>query len=272
MAEAHDRAALPPTFFWLRSDFFKNEPEQLRHQQSSHQEKKHPCVHGVRNVPRVPLHAERPHQVHAVAVQQVEQQMNSRANCASNQRGKNSDGEFRIFASGKPETRGDCCDERNGSKQRMRCRAVATEKCACPAETGDPIHIGRQARNEQYRRGHPSYFVQPGASESDRSERMGHWFHEKGLNLAGVVVGSGLWLEPARTEVARRVKYYNGSGMASVSASGTMRNSAGRRPAGSPSTWISTGEESRATHCREVALQNCTCRAPRNWPVQIRGI
>jgi len=37
---------------------------------------------------------------------------------------------------------------------------------------------------------------------------MGHWFHEKGLSLAGVVVGSGLWLEPARTEVARRVKYY----------------------------------------------------------------
>jgi len=60
-----------------------------------------------------------------------------------------------------------------------------------PSETGDPIHIGRQARNEQNRRGHARYLIQTGASESDRSERMGHWFHEKGLSLAGWMSGAG---------------------------------------------------------------------------------
>src|ERR1019366_9318419 len=66
------------------------------------------------------------------------------------------------------------------------------------------------------------------------------------------------WTDAAHRAFERLVKYYTGSGMARVSASGTMRKSAGRRPAGSPSTWISTGDESIVTQWSEVALQNWT--------------
>ena len=127
--------------------------------------------------------------------------MNSCAHAANKQRGKNSDSDLRIFPSCEPETDSECCNEYSGSNQRMRSRAVAMQECACAAETGNPIRVGRQARDEKHRCRHPRYFVKPGASESDRGERVGHWFHEKGVNLIGADLGCRPRLEPARNMV-----------------------------------------------------------------------
>ena len=105
--------------------------------------------------------------------------MHSRADRANRERGKDSDGEFRIFASGNPEG-GAATTATIASVPTSECvdRAMAAQKCIRAAQTRDPVDVGNQAGNEQHRRRHARDFIQSGAAESDRSQRMGDGFHE----------------------------------------------------------------------------------------------
>jgi len=83
-------------------------------------------------------------------------------------------------------------------------------------------------------------FIRPAASRADRSERMGHWSMKRvEPRWRGCRKRSG-W-SPQGLKSQRRVKIYNGSGMASVSASARFRNSAGNARQALHRTWISTG-------------------------------
>jgi hypothetical protein len=94
------------------------------------------------------------------------------------------------------------------------------------------------------------------------------WFR---VTFSAACLAAGLFKIALPHRFASPRQSYSGSGMARVSASGTMLKSTGNRPAGSPSTWINTCEEVVDAQCSELALKKWTCRALRNFPAQIKG-
>src|SRR5579862_490107 len=111
----------------------------------------------------------------------------------------------------------------------MRLCVIAAQIDARAAKPGKPVHVGNRSGNKEHRCRHARDFIEASASEGDRGECVRDWVHGKEIRLSD-------WDEKIRSRVPPPCEYYTDLGMARVSASGTMRNSAGRFPAGSPST------------------------------------
>lgn len=93
----------------------------------------------------------------------------------------------------------------------MRGRAVPGEERPGAQEIGEPVGVSESAGDEEDGRGKFCSAIQSGARKRPRRKRMSNRFHKD----------------------QRRSAF---SGTSSVMARGTMRNSTGNPPSGSPST------------------------------------
>src|SRR5260370_42280777 len=103
-----------------------------------------PGIYFVQKVPGEPFLVKGPEQVHAVAVGEVEQEMNAACRGADQNSRDKAHGKPVIDFSESPKTCGDENSDGRSSEKRMSCGAMAGEECRCAPEGAEPIEIGGQ--------------------------------------------------------------------------------------------------------------------------------
>src|SRR5712664_4966202 len=164
--------------------------KQRRKQQATGQNREQPGIYFVHQVPGEPFFAKGPEKFHAVAVGEVEQEMNTACHGADQNRRDKAHGKPGIDSSQSPKTCGDENSDGHSSEKRMSNGAMASEKSRCASEGAEPIEISGQARDKHHGHGESGRAVQTRAGQNHGGESVGDRLHEMPSQVTSMTCGA----------------------------------------------------------------------------------
>src|SRR5216684_5113190 len=179
--------------------------KQRRKQQTTGQNREQPGIYFVHKVPGEPFFVKGPEKLHAIAVGEVEQEMNTAGHGADQSRRDKAHGKPGIDSSQSPKTCGNENSDGHSSEKRMSCGAMAGEESRCASEGAEPIEIGGQACHKHHRYSESGGAVQTRPGQNHGGKSMGDRLQRDAFsgdfhNLRSALFPSGLRASVALSE------------------------------------------------------------------------